>query len=113
GERGATPIVVSEGHPALAVGGTGDVLAGLCGANLARLGPLRAGAFAAFVHGRAARAWVRAHGGADRGMFARELADAVPAALADLARAAPSHGADSGLLEPPLGAGIHSRRHDA
>jgi ADP-dependent NAD(P)H-hydrate dehydratase / NAD(P)H-hydrate epimerase len=84
GEPGAPPIVVSEGHPALAVGGSGDVLSGLCGASIARLGPLRAGALAAFLHGRAARAWVRAHGGADRGLFARELADHVPAAIAEL-----------------------------
>ena len=85
GEPGSAPIVVSEGHPALAVGGSGDVLSGLCGASIARLGPLHAGAFAAFVHGRAARLWVRAHDGADRGMLARELADFVPRALAELA----------------------------
>lgn len=48
--------------------------------------PLRAGVLAAFVHGRAARSWVEAHGGADRGLFARELADSVPRALASLLR---------------------------
>ena len=86
GEPGVPPIVVSEGHPVLAVAGSGDVLSGLCAANIAQLGPLRAGAFAAFLHGRAARLWVDAHGGADRGLFAREIADHVPHALAELAR---------------------------
>lgn len=87
GAPGVSPIVVSEGHPVLAVAGSGDVLSGLCAANIARLGPLHAGAFAAFLHGRAARLWVDAHGGADRGSFAREIADHVPHALAALARA--------------------------
>jgi hydroxyethylthiazole kinase-like uncharacterized protein yjeF len=87
GEAGAPPWVVSEGHPALASGGSGDVLAGITGALIAALGPLRAGALGAFVHGRAARLWVEAHGGADRGLFARELADYVPRALASLLRA--------------------------
>jgi ADP-dependent NAD(P)H-hydrate dehydratase / NAD(P)H-hydrate epimerase len=83
-EPGSTTWVVSEGHPALAVGGSGDVLSGMTGASIAQLGPLRAGALGAFVHGRAARLWVEAHGGADRGLFARELADFVPRALASL-----------------------------
>ena len=43
-------------------------------------------ALGAFLHGRAARLWVEAHGGADRGLFARELADSVPRALASLLR---------------------------
>jgi ADP-dependent NAD(P)H-hydrate dehydratase / NAD(P)H-hydrate epimerase len=84
GEPGVPPWVVSEGHPALAIGGSGDVLAGMTGAFIATLGPLRAGALGAFVHGRAARLWVEAHAGADRGLFARELADFVPRALASL-----------------------------
>jgi ADP-dependent NAD(P)H-hydrate dehydratase / NAD(P)H-hydrate epimerase len=85
-EPGAAPWVVSEGHPALAVGGSGDVLSGMTGAFIARLGPLRAGALGAFVHGRAARLWVDAHAGADRGLLARELADFVPQALATLTK---------------------------
>jgi ADP-dependent NAD(P)H-hydrate dehydratase / NAD(P)H-hydrate epimerase len=85
-EPGAAPWVVSEGHPALAVGGSGDVLSGMTAAFIAQLGPLRAGALGAFVHGRAARLWVDAHGGADRGLFARELADFVPQALAALTK---------------------------
>ncbi len=87
GEPGVSPRVVSEGHPVLAIGGSGDVLAGICGASIAALGPLRAGCLGAFVHGRAARLWVAAHGGADRGLFARELADFVPQAFAALVSA--------------------------
>lgn len=85
GESGSVSWVVSEGHPALAVGGSGDVLSGITGALIAELGPRRAAALGAVVHGRAARLWVAAHGGADRGLFARELADHVPRALAELA----------------------------
>jgi NAD(P)H-hydrate epimerase len=87
GEPGVSPRIVSEGHPALAIGGSGDVLAGIAGASIAALGPLRAGALGAFVHGRAARLWVDAHGGADRGLFARELADFIPRAFAALVQA--------------------------
>ncbi len=84
-EPGTPPWVSSEGHPALASGGSGDVLAGICGAFMVERPPLRAGALAAYVHGRAARLWVQAHAGADRGLLARELADFVPEALASLA----------------------------
>lgn len=83
-EPGSTPWVVSEGHPALATGGSGDVLSGICGALLVHLPRLRAGALAALLHGHAARLWVQAHGGADRGLLARELADHVPQAWAAL-----------------------------
>jgi ADP-dependent NAD(P)H-hydrate dehydratase / NAD(P)H-hydrate epimerase len=84
GEPGSTPLVVSEGHPVLATGGAGDVLSGICGALLVGLPRLRAGALAALLHGHAARLWVAAHGGAERGLLARELADYVPQALARL-----------------------------
>lgn len=47
---------------------------------------LQAGAAAAFVHGEAARLWVNAHAGAERGLLARELADYLPRALAGLRR---------------------------
>lgn len=84
GEPGGTPLVVSQGHPALATGGSGDVLSGICGALLVGLPRLRAGALAAVLHGHAARLWVDAQGGADRGLLAREVADFVPQALARL-----------------------------
>jgi NAD(P)H-hydrate epimerase len=89
GEPGSVPWVVSEGHPALASGGSGDTLAGIIGALLVHLPRLRAGALGALLHGRAARLWVKAHGDVDRGLWAREIADLVPQALAALRR----HGA--------------------
>jgi NAD(P)H-hydrate repair Nnr-like enzyme with NAD(P)H-hydrate dehydratase domain len=75
---------VSQGHPALATGGAGDVSSGICGRALGAVARKRAGALAALLHGHAARLWVDAHGGADRGLLAREVADYVPAALARL-----------------------------
>lgn len=49
-------LLVAEGTPALATAGSGDVLAGVIGALLARgLSPLHAAAAGAFVHGRAGR----------------------------------------------------------
>lgn len=54
---GERSVVNTTGTPALATAGTGDVLAGVVGALLATgLGPLRAGAFAAWLHGRAGEA---------------------------------------------------------
>jgi ADP-dependent NAD(P)H-hydrate dehydratase / NAD(P)H-hydrate epimerase len=84
GAPGGVPWVTSTGHPALATGGSGDVLSGVCGALAVSLPLLQAGAAAAFVHGEAARLWVNAHAGADRGLLARELADYLPRALAGL-----------------------------
>jgi NAD(P)H-hydrate epimerase len=88
-------VVIGAGTPALAVAGTGDVLAGLVGAALcggAQAGGARsdgapvdvASAFeaactAALLH---AVAGERASRGADRGLLAHEVADAVPAVVA-------------------------------
>ncbi len=91
-EPGSAPWVVSEGHPALATGGAGDVLSGICGALLAGLSAaqptspaprLRAALLGAVVHGHAARRWVEAQG-TDRGLLAREITEHVPAALGAL-----------------------------
>jgi NAD(P)H-hydrate repair Nnr-like enzyme with NAD(P)H-hydrate dehydratase domain len=68
----------------LATGGSGDVLSGLCGALAVGRALDRAAALAAHIHGDAARRWASAHGGADRGLLAREILDHVPAALAAL-----------------------------
>ena len=84
-ERTGKILVNPTGTPLLAVGGTGDVLAGLIGALLA--GGLAAAdaAFAgAWLHGAAAEALEEERG--DAGLLARDLADAVPAARRDLRR---------------------------
>lgn len=83
---GATTWVSSAGHRALATGGSGDVLAGICGALAVPRRPLeRVAALAAHLHGCAARRWVKAHAGADRGLLAGELVDELPHARASLA----------------------------
>ena len=57
-------LVSATGNPALAMGGTGDLLAGIAGTLLAQgHSPLHAGAMAAWVHGQAAEQAVVAHGG--------------------------------------------------
>lgn len=57
-------LVCATGNPALAVGGTGDMLAGIAGALLAQGMPaLHAGAIAAWVHGTAAEHATNMHGG--------------------------------------------------
>jgi len=59
-----TTLVTAAGNPALAMGGTGDLLAGMAGTMLAQgLPPLHAGAVAAIAHGRAADEAVRIVGG--------------------------------------------------
>ena len=60
----ARRCVSAAGNPALAMGGTGDLLAGIAGALLAQgLSPLHAGAAAAWVHGTAAERARGEHGG--------------------------------------------------
>lgn len=57
-------LVSAAGNPALAMGGTGDLLAGIAGTLLAQgHAPLHAGAMAAWVHGRAAEQAAAHHGG--------------------------------------------------
>lgn len=57
-------LVSAAGNPALAMGGTGDLLAGIAGTLLAQgRSPLHAGAMAAWVHGRAAEQAAAQHGG--------------------------------------------------
>ncbi|MPY91783.1 MAG: bifunctional ADP-dependent NAD(P)H-hydrate dehydratase/NAD(P)H-hydrate epimerase, partial [Acidimicrobiia bacterium] len=72
-------LAVTEGPATLATAGTGDVLSGVIGALLARgVAPLRAAAAGAFLHGRAARL------GPAQGLVAGDVADLLPAALAEL-----------------------------
>lgn len=72
------PWVAGEPNPALATGGMGDVLTGLCTALLVTLEPRRAAAAAAILQSRAGKLARRA----DRGLFASELADRLPEAFA-------------------------------
>jgi len=81
------PLVVGGPCPALATGGSGDVLAGIIGALSVSLAPWSAAACGVYLHNWAARRWTRVHG-SDRGLLAHELADSIPDALAELSQAA-------------------------
>jgi ADP-dependent NAD(P)H-hydrate dehydratase / NAD(P)H-hydrate epimerase len=81
----APPTVIPCGNPGLATGGTGDVLAGLCGALLAGgLPPPAAGRAAAYVHGRAGDLAARRFG--ERGLVAGDLGEAIGAVWAEWRR---------------------------
>jgi NAD(P)H-hydrate epimerase len=72
----APPAIVPTGNAGLATGGTGDVLAGLCGALLAGgLPPAAAGRAGAWVHGRAGDLAARRFG--ERGLVAGDLGEAI------------------------------------
>jgi NAD(P)H-hydrate epimerase len=67
--------------PGLATAGTGDVLAGICGAFLARgLQPFDAACAAVHVHARAGRLAAARAGSAD-GVIAGDVVDALPSAM--------------------------------
>jgi NAD(P)H-hydrate epimerase len=70
--------------PILATAGSGDVLAGVIGALACALPPFEAACAGVLLHGFAGEAWARAHGGADRGMLASEIADRLPGLIASL-----------------------------
>src|SRR5580704_7279119 len=63
--------------PALATAGSGDTLGGIIGAMACALPPFEAACAGVLLHALAGEAWSRAHGGADRGMLASEIADMV------------------------------------
>jgi NAD(P)H-hydrate epimerase len=68
--------VIPTGNPGLATGGTGDVLAGLCGALLGGgLGPFEAACAAAWVHGAAGDLLAERLG--QRGLLAGDLGEAI------------------------------------
>jgi NAD(P)H-hydrate epimerase len=71
------PCVCPTGTPAMAVAGSGDVLAGVIGALLGQVPAFEAGCAAVYLHGLAGE---RASTG-DRGMLASELAAQLPSAL--------------------------------
>jgi len=79
------PVVVGGPCPALATGGTGDVLAGIIGALAVTLSPVNAALCGVGWHNWAASVWQRDHA-MDRGLLAHELADILPDALAELSR---------------------------
>jgi NAD(P)H-hydrate epimerase len=66
------------GSPAMTVGGTGDVLAGITGALLCSLPAFEAACIAAYVNGRAGMAVAQERGS---GMIASDLVDRIPAEL--------------------------------
>ncbi len=87
----ATPdssmFISMAGNPALATAGSGDVLTGIIAALACSLSPVRAACAGVLIHGLAGDRWLR-RTGADRGMLAREIAEAVPAIIAALASGA-------------------------
>ncbi|MDD1705143.1 MAG: NAD(P)H-hydrate dehydratase [Methanoregula sp.] len=66
------------GHPAMTVGGTGDLLAGICGALLCQLPAFEAACIAAYVNGKAGEAIAAERGG---GMLASDILDRIPKIL--------------------------------
>lgn len=83
GAPGRHPIVSRAGCPALATGGAGDVLSGVCGALACQLPPWDAALCGASVHGMAAERW-SARWGSDRGLLAHEVADGIPQVIGEL-----------------------------
>ncbi|MBC3880316.1 NAD(P)H-hydrate dehydratase [Undibacterium sp. LX40W] len=83
---GQTTFINTSGNPALATGGTGDVLTGVCAALLAQgLAPIDAARLACFVHGAAADALVDA-GTGPIGLNASELMPAIRRQLNQISR---------------------------
>ncbi len=78
-------IVISPiANPALATAGSGDVLAGIIGANACNMQPFDAACAGVYLHAAAADMWTA--GGRHRGLLASEIADQVPSVLASLGR---------------------------
>jgi hydroxyethylthiazole kinase-like uncharacterized protein yjeF len=73
--------------PALATAGSGDVLGGIIGAMACGLPTFEAACAGVMLHALAGEAWSKAHGGADRGMLASEIADTLPQLLPSRPRA--------------------------
>ncbi|WP_435318570.1 NAD(P)H-hydrate dehydratase [Haloarchaeobius sp. TZWSO28] len=75
---GETTRVNRTGNPGMTVGGTGDVLAGICGALASTHDPVEAGGIAAYVNGTAGDSVVDEQG---YGMFASDLLPEIPHAM--------------------------------
>jgi NAD(P)H-hydrate epimerase len=92
-------LVNPTGGPALASGGSGDVLTGVVAAFLAQgLEPWEAAGLAAFVHGASADRIARRSGSA--GLLAEDLARELPEAMEELRVAARSSEAIEALALP-------------
>lgn len=77
--------IVAKPCSAIGTAGSGDVLSGVVAALAVEHPPLLATALAAHLHGRAGQMWTEVQG-SDRGMVANDLAEHLPAAVAELAR---------------------------
>lgn len=77
GSPGRTPQAIVTGSSALAVGGSGDVLAGIIGALCLKTDPYDAARIGAAIHGVIADRFTAATG-SDRGLFPSELANELP-----------------------------------
>jgi NAD(P)H-hydrate epimerase len=77
GPDGAT-AVSPVACAALATAGAGDVLGGIIAACACALPAFDAACAGVMLHAMSGQAWSRAHGGADRGMLASEIADGLP-----------------------------------
>lgn len=82
GEPGGRGAVNPTGNPGMATGGTGDVLAGVIGALLARHDAWRSAAAGAYVHGRAGDLAVVDSG--EEGLAASDVVEALPRAIESL-----------------------------
>lgn len=77
---GETTRINQTGNPGMTVGGTGDVLAGVASALMATQPPVRAGAIAAYVTGRAGD---YCHDEQGDGLVATDLLTEIPRAMTD------------------------------
>ena len=81
----STCWIVAAGSPALATGGSGDVLAGAIGGLLAQgVPPTEAAAIAVFAHGRAGEELALIHG--ERGVVSSDLPRAIATVIATIPR---------------------------
>ena len=83
-EPNGRSAVTAAGNPGLARGGTGDVLAGVVGALLARHGALLAATAGVLVHGCAGDIAARQRG--EDGMTAGDVVEALPEAIESIRR---------------------------